>query len=240
MAEFPGAIAHGPADQGREPESGRAARAAGAVLDVHRARLYRQHQLHLEVGTYRNDRFQPDWYPDPLIPFEHPLPEGKLEQVAIQGRAFRPARRGNARLLGSHLAVPQEALPGEYHGVYRVTAEGIAAVEIPVKLTVWDFSLPQVPTLVTALGSPAGQLRAYERKRATGGDWPGAWAAVETQCAQLLADHRIDATPPGGTLSPVAQPDGSFQIRPPACRHCGSSWTATTSTRFKSLIRRWP
>ncbi len=112
------------------------------------------------------------------------------------------------------LSVPQEALPGEYHGVYRVTAEGIAAVEIPVKLTVWDFSLPQVPTLVTALGSPAGQLRAYERKRATGGDRPGAWAAVETQCAQLLADHRIDATPPGGTLSPVAQPDGSFQIPP--------------------------
>jgi hypothetical protein len=33
-------------------------------------RLYRQHQLHLEVGTYRNDAFQPDWYPDPLIPFD--------------------------------------------------------------------------------------------------------------------------------------------------------------------------
>ena len=72
----------------------------GAVLDVHRARLYRQHQLHLNVGTYRNDRFQPDWYPDPLIPFEHPLPGGTLEAGAVRGRAFRSARRGNARVLG--------------------------------------------------------------------------------------------------------------------------------------------
>jgi hypothetical protein len=28
----------------------------------------------------------------------------------------------------------------------------------------------------------------------------------------MLADHRINATPPDATLSPVAQPDGSFQI----------------------------
>ncbi len=36
------------------------------------ARLYRQHQLHLENGTYRNTNFQADWYPDPLIPFNSP------------------------------------------------------------------------------------------------------------------------------------------------------------------------
>src|SRR5512132_3425138 len=30
------------------------------------ARLYRQHQLHLDTGTYRNESFKPDWYPDPL------------------------------------------------------------------------------------------------------------------------------------------------------------------------------
>ena len=40
----------------------------GAALRSSESRLYRQHQLHLEVGTYRNDAFKPDWYPDPLIP----------------------------------------------------------------------------------------------------------------------------------------------------------------------------
>src|SRR5262245_53979851 len=41
----------------------------GSVLHIKDARLYRQHQLHLETGTHRNDKFKPDWYPDPLIPF---------------------------------------------------------------------------------------------------------------------------------------------------------------------------
>ena len=183
----------------------------GAILDVHRARLYRQHQLHLDVGTYRNDHFQPDWYPDALIPFEHPMPGGKLEQARFTAVPFDlPA--GETHGFWIDLSVSQTALPGEYRGVYRVTADGIAAMEIPVTLTVWDFSLPQVPTMVTALGSPAERFRAYQRKRAAGGKQPQDWAEVEAQCAQLLADHRIDATPPAKTLSPVAQPDGSYQI----------------------------
>jgi hypothetical protein len=35
---------------------------------------------------------------------------------------------------------------------------------------------------------------------------------VEDQCAQLLADHRINATPPGDLLRPVKQADGSWLI----------------------------
>ena len=183
----------------------------GTVLDVHHARLYRQHQLRLDVGTYRNDQFQPDWYPDPLIPFVHPMPGGELEHARFTAVPFDlPA--GETHGFWVDLSVPEDALPGEYHGLYQVTAEGIAAVEVPVKLTVWDFSLPRVPTLVTALGSPAAQLRAYQRQRATGDNRPRAWVDVEAQCAQLLADHRINATPPDATISPVAQPDGSFQI----------------------------
>src|SRR5512141_2996902 len=39
-----------------------------AVLSRANAVLYRQHQLRLEIGTYRNEGFRPDCYPDPLIP----------------------------------------------------------------------------------------------------------------------------------------------------------------------------
>ena len=35
--------------------------------------LYRQHQLFLDTGTHRNADFKPDGYPDPLIPFDHPV-----------------------------------------------------------------------------------------------------------------------------------------------------------------------
>ena len=45
----------------------------GAVLRSQDARLYRQHQTELTAGTYRNDKFKPDWYPDALIPFRHPV-----------------------------------------------------------------------------------------------------------------------------------------------------------------------
>ena len=43
--------------------------AGGAVLRAADARLYRQHQLELKVGTYRNTGFKPGWYPDALVPF---------------------------------------------------------------------------------------------------------------------------------------------------------------------------
>jgi hypothetical protein len=35
---------------------------------------------------------------------------------------------------------------------------------------------------------------------------------VEEQCAQLLSEHRFDATPPAEMLRPVAQGNGAFQI----------------------------
>ena len=80
--------------------------------------------------------------------------------------------------------------------------DGGHAIEIPVELTVWDFQLPAVPTLVTAFGSPAERMRRYYRQRAQEGKEaePADWAAVETQCAQLLAEHRINATPSPGSL----------------------------------------
>jgi hypothetical protein len=114
------------------------------------------------------------------------------------------------------LYVPGDAASGEYRGVYRVMAENDRAAEVPVSLTVWNFALPEVPTMQTSFGSPAPQLRNYYRQRAKDGAEPEPqdWAAVETQCAQLMADHRLDASPRSENLRPIAQPDGSHRIRP--------------------------
>ena len=81
-------------------------------------------------------------------------------------------------------------------------------------LTVWDFELPRVSTMHTALGSPAERMRGYYERRAKQGKEqpPEDWAAVERQVAELLTRHRINATPPSGSLRPEAQPDGSFLI----------------------------
>ena len=182
---------------------------AGAI----RWRFYREHQLRLDVGTYRNAEFQPDWYPDPLIPFEHPLTGEKLTDARLKAVPFDlPAHETHGFWVDVY--VSNDAVAGEYRGTCRVTADPAQAVEIPVILTVWDFALPPVPALETEFGSPAAQLRAYYRRRAKAGAEaePPNWAPVETQCDQLLDEHRLNAVPPGEMLRPVAQPDGSFRI----------------------------
>lgn len=185
----------------------------GAVLDTKNARLYRQHQLLLKTGTYRNKAFKPDWYPDPLIPFANPVTGQPLEGARFAAIPFAlPA--GETHGFWVDLYVPNDAAAGEHRGVYRVTSENGLLKEIPVALTVWDFSLPPTPTLQTEFGSPAERLRSYYRQRVKAGkeSMPADWAAVEAQCNQLLSDHRLNAVPPGEDLRPVAQADGSFRI----------------------------
>ena len=180
---------------------------AGAI----RWRFYREHQLRLDVGTYRNAEFQPDWYPDPLIPFAHPLTGEKLTDARLKALPFDlPAHETHGFWVDVY--VSSDAVAGEYRGTCRVTADPAQAVEIPVILTVWDFALPPVPALETEFGSPAAQLRAYYRRRAKAGAEPEPpnWAPVETQCDQLLDEHRLNAVPPGKMLRPVAKPDGSL------------------------------
>lgn len=185
----------------------------GASLSLSDARLYRQHQLHIEKSTDRNAEFRPDWYPDPLIPARPPSPAGKSDGARFTALPFDlPA--GETHGFYVDLFVPDSAAAGEYRGVYRLTADGARPVKIPVSLTVWDFTLPSTPTLVTEFGSPAERLRDYYRQRAEAGlePEPTDWAAVEEQCDRLLSEHRLNAVPPRDWLSPQAQPDGSFAV----------------------------
>ena len=63
--------------------------------------------------------------------------------------------------------VPADAWPGEYRGMYRVTAASGSIREIPVLLTAWNFALPPTPTLVTEFGSP--RLQSYYHRRSKAG-----------------------------------------------------------------------
>ena len=194
-------------------EAGNLVGPGGALLSAQDARLYRQHQLRLDDGTYRNDQFKPGWYPDPLIPFRHPVTREPLTGGRFVAIPFDlPANETHGFWVDVY--VPSDAKPGVYRGVYRLTAAGGKAAKIPVTLQVWDFALPRVSTLQTALGSPAGRMRGYYRQRAKEGKEkePADWDAIESQCAELLSRHRINATPPEGTLRPVAGADGTYRI----------------------------
>jgi hypothetical protein len=199
--------------RGINVEAGDLVGPGGAVLAGADARLFREHQLKLDVGTYRNDDFKPGWYPDPLIPFKHPVTGEPLTDARLVAVPFDlPANETHGFWVD--LYAPPDATPGEYRGTYRVTAEGGRTAEIPVTFTVWDFELPQVSAFRTALGSPAARMRGYYARRAKEGKEPepSDWDAVDRQCAEMLSRHRINATPPPGSLAPVAQPDGTFRI----------------------------
>ncbi|MCX5685555.1 MAG: hypothetical protein NT049_18005, partial [Planctomycetota bacterium] len=186
----------------------------GAVLRAADAVLYREHQMEIKVGTYRNDAFRPGWYPDPLIPFKHPLTGKPLEGGRLAAVPFDlPARETHGFWVD--LYVPADAKAGQYSGTYRVTAAGGKAAEIAVALAVWDFALPATPALKTAFGHPAARMRAYYREQAKAGKEPepADWPAVETQCAQMLADHRLNAMPPMAVVAKT-QDSGALSVAP--------------------------
>ena len=186
-----------------------------AVLRTSDSRLYRQHQLQLEIGTYRNDAFKPDWYPDPLIPFEAPGDWKEAGGARVLSPSPSICRRTRLMVSGWTFTCPPTRAPGEYRGVYRVTAEGGTSLDVPVVLTVWDFTLPRTPTLVTAFGSPAQRMRDYYRQRAKGGQGAGAVGLGRRSRRSAPSCSASIASMPrrrAEMLRPVAQPDGSFQI----------------------------
>jgi len=190
----------------------------GAVLRAADARLFRQHQMHVTTATYRNKSFRAGWYPDALIPFRHPVTRKPLGKGGLRAVPLDlPAGQTHGFWVDLH--VPAGARAGEYRGTYRISA-GAKTVEVPVALTVWDFSLPRVATLQTALGSPALRMRSYYRLRARAGKEkpPANWAAVDAQCAEMLTRHRINCLPPPGSLQPQRQEDGSYRIPPEQIR----------------------
>lgn len=170
------------------------------------ARRYRQHQLLLEQGTHRNKDFKADWFPDPLIPFDPSAPLKKFDEPRFSALPFElPANETHGFWMD--LYVPANVPRGDMRGLFQLTA-GTKQIEIPVTLTVWNFTLPPTPSMQTAFGAP--RLRDFYRqnKLAEPADWKG----IEQQGAQMLSEHHINATPPSSLLRPVSQPDHSFVI----------------------------
>ena len=184
----------------------------GAVIRGDRMRIFRQHQMHLTVGTSRNKTFRAGWYPDALIPARHPVTRKPLTVGRLRAMPLNlPA--GQTHGFWIDLYVPTTARAGTYRGSFRVSAGG-TTVEVPVSLEVWDFALPRTASLQTALGSPAARMRGYYAQRAKAGKEkpPADWSSVEAQCAELLTRHRINCLPPADTITPRRQDDGSWRI----------------------------
>ncbi len=176
-------------------------------------RVFRQHQIEIKQGTFRNDAFEPGWYPDPLIPVEHPLTRKPLTGGRFIAMPFHlPAEETQGFWID--IFVPPGTPAGKYRGEVLVKSGGNPVGNVPVELMVWDFSLPRVSSWKTALGSPSQRMRDYYRLRARESKEPEPtdWAGIDRQCAELVSRHRINATPPSEWLRPVAKGEREFEI----------------------------
>ena len=117
-----------------------------------------------------------DWWPDALPPLNKPL----------------DLSAGKNQPLWVLVHVPKNAKPGDYTGKLTLAAEGWSAV-VPLRLHVWDFTLPEQNHLETAFGLSTHNIFRYHRLK-TDVDK----RRVLDMYMQNFAEHRIspyDPTP---------------------------------------------
>src|SRR5262245_43008376 len=107
--------------------------------------IFREHYVEVKTATPRSKEGA-GVYPDALIPVA--LPAAPPKPPRFIGAPFAVGPDLN-QVLWIDVFVPKDAAPGEYSGVVTVSAAGQRPATVPVTLTVWDFALPETPSLRT-------------------------------------------------------------------------------------------
>ncbi|MEX5307032.1 DUF4091 domain-containing protein [Kocuria sp. CPCC 205258] len=120
------------------PLSGSAGALPAEAITIYREEYY-------EVREPSDREGAPGLWPDILIP--------RTDPWFGQDRSAFPITvpAGQNRVAWVDVLVPQEAMPGAYHGTLAVTGAGFTA-DVAVELTVIDAELPSTSTLTTAFG----------------------------------------------------------------------------------------
>lgn len=191
----------------------------GRVLSRSHLRLFREHYVEVKIGSPKSKE-PPGPTPDALLPFPEPgaKPPAKPPRYGAAPFAVAP---GSNQPVWIEVRVPKDAAPGEYAGTVTVTADGEKPVAVPVALTVWDFVLPDAPSMRTNFGG-------LGRRLLTGHvgfkpDTPP-YRDLERRYAAAMAEHRL-CPPIPPYLRPTVKPDGSIE---PKETHAGlKEWIET-------------
>jgi len=194
----------------------------GAKIGGDSIRLYRQEYVRVRLSSPRAE-LPPGLYPDPLVPFINPQTGKPIEprrvsqarwgeRTAIQGHDMYALPfevfRGQNQPLWIDVHVPEDAPAGDYAGTFRIRTGRGKTAEIPVRLTVWDFTLPDGPTHRNHFGSFRNIARYFEVQ-------PGSerFRTIELRYCRAMAEHRLNPPIPGHLL-PEVERDGSLRITP--------------------------
>lgn len=187
---------------------------SGGVLDASHVTLYRE----VFVPVRHSVRYgvcPPGLVPDALVPFVNPytgeeIAEPKWTDGKRVGPRFGAADfdvfEGQNAVIWVDVRVPTDAKPGVYEGALKLTADNAAAVEVPVRLTVWDFVLPPGPTHENHFGG-FERVAGYYGLDANSEQFH----KIEDRYIAMMAEHRINPPVPA-RLKPEVGEDGTPQF----------------------------
>ena len=129
---------------------------------------------YVNVVRPTDDYGKAGWYPDPLPLFNHPadLPAGENSPFYLTIR------------------VPGAASPGTYKGSLQLIAEGWQKT-IPVTLEVWNFSLPDKPSVRSSFGIGTAQISQYHNL-----ETPEELREVAGHYYTMMKEYKIAPTSP--------------------------------------------
>ena len=149
---------------------------------------------------------------DPLVPFVNPYTEERVPEPRWRDKGMEGARFGAVGFdlwqerhqpLWVDVQVPKDAAPGVYEGTLSVRAQNAERATIPVRLTVWDFALPDGPTHENHFGNFSYMARYYKLDENS-----EKYRALEDRYIAMMAAHRLNPPLPRRLLPKVAE-DGA-------------------------------
>ena len=196
--------------------------ADGSKIGKDNIKLFREEYVRVRRSTRRAE-LPPGLYTDPLVPFINPITGEPIKPRRQSRKAWGEPMittgydmyaipfevfKGQNQPIWVDVHVPKNASAGVYKGKFKVSASGISPAEIPVTLTVWDFTLPDGPTHKNHLGHFNRITKYFGVKRGS-----EKFHEIEMNYCKAMAEHRINPPIPHNLL-PKVNNDGSLTIVP--------------------------
>jgi len=152
---------------------------------------------------------------DPLVPFVNPYTNEEVREPQWRGERLEGARFGATGFdlwqdrhqpLWVDVEIPKDAAPGVYSGTFSVRARNVQPASIPVRVTVWDFVLPDGPTHENHFGHFSYMARYHKLEENS-----EKYRLLEDRYIAMMAAHRINPPLPRRLYPKVAE-DGTAQF----------------------------
>lgn len=165
--------------------------------------LYREHYIEVKTPSPKSS-LGAGWYPDALIPFLDPYTGKQVTEGRFKAQPFEVGP-GKNQPVWIEIYVPADSEAGEYTGTVTVKSQNFTQ-NLNYKLTVWNFRLPDQPTLRSWFGSFHRIAKAHKTETRS-----ELYKTLEWRYSQALANHRICPLIPS-RLYPSINQDGSISV----------------------------